>query len=147
MATDLLAALKQAVVGRSLVVKRAETEWIFEFGGGAHKSGCVITASTPWRIVSNGAIAHGSADDGHRFGLPEAIDGEKRSNDALGSKPVIMLEIDSVTADLRISFVEQARLDVFNCSSGYEGWQANFDCEGHKISVIALGGGAIAVIR
>ncbi len=146
MATDLLAALKQVLVGRSCVVERAETDWMFVFGD-IHQSGCVITASAPWRIVSNGAISHGSADDGHRFGLTEGIDGEKRPNDALGSKRVIACEIDSITADLRIGFAGDVRLDVFNCSSGYEGWQATFDCEGDKTSIIALGGGAITAIR
>jgi hypothetical protein len=51
------------------------------------------------------------------------------------------VEVDRQTADLRLVFDAGARLDFFNNSAGYEGWQASVLIEGKERTVIALGGG------
>ena len=69
-------------------------------------------------------ISHGDEDDGQWFGLPEPVNGEARTNELLQGKRVVGVELDEQTADLRIVFDDGVRLDFFNNSSGYEGWQA-----------------------
>jgi hypothetical protein len=57
------------------------------------------------------------------------------------------MELDRVTADLHLHFNGDTRLDVFNNSSGYEGWNVTFHADGHRASVIGMGGGDVAVFR
>jgi len=56
-----------------------------------------------------------------------------------------MVELDEQTADLRVVFDGGARLDFFNNSSGYEGWEASVPSEGGELILIALGGGKLAM--
>lgn len=132
------ATLASALHGRECRVERREADWNFNFG--EHLN---IAASVPWRVVTPDGIAHGAEDDGQWFGLPEPIDGEARTNALLRGQKVVGVELDGQTADLRIVFEGGARLDFFNNSSGYEGWQATVGGQaGHTF--IALGGGKLA---
>ncbi|ANY20180.1 hypothetical protein A6F68_01667 [Tsuneonella dongtanensis] len=71
------------------------------------------------------------------------MDGQARSNELLNSQKVVGVEVDAGTADLRVVFDGGARLDFFNNSSGYEGWQAVIGGQ-NGLTVIALGGGGLA---
>ena len=52
--------------------------------------------------------------------------------------------IDRQMADIALHFDDETRIDVFNNSSGYEGWQATFVVDGIHWTVIAKGGGELA---
>lgn len=84
----------------------------------------------------------GGSDHGHKFGLPEPVDVRIETLRLLTEKPVETARIDVATGDLSITFVGDARIDVFNNSSGYEGWQFG-DRSG--LQLIAQGGGQIAI--
>ena len=96
-----------------------------------------------WRVVTGEGIAHGVDDDGQWFGLTQRVDGEARANELLKGQQVVSVELDSQTADLRLLFDGGARIDFFNNSSGYEGWQASVPAGGKELTVIALGGGGL----
>ena len=85
------------------------------------------------------------SDDGQKFGLPEPINGEARANVLLDGRHVAYIEHDQLTADLHIYFDGETRIDVFNHSSGYEGWQAGFSNGEASGSIIGLGGGDLAI--
>jgi len=105
--------------------------------------GLSISAPPPWRVVTPGGIAFGADDDGHQFGLPQPVDGEARTNELLKGQTVVELEVDDRTADLKIMFDGGARLDFFNNSSGYDGWQASVPVDGRELAIFAQGGGAL----
>jgi hypothetical protein len=130
--------LAAALHGRECRVTRREADWSFDFGGRLN-----IAASVPWRVVTAGGIAHGVEDDGHWFGLARPVEGEARTNMLLQGQKVVDVELDEQTADLRVMFDGGARLDFFNNSSGYEGWQASIPAGGKELTVIALGGGRL----
>lgn len=50
------------------------------------------------------------------------------------------------TGDLRIEFDGNTRIDVFNQSCGYEGWDAYYTAGSARWGVIAMGGGELAVV-
>ena len=64
----------------------------------------------------------GSEDDGHRFGLESPVDARERVTRAVGGEEVTEVSIKKF-GDLDLSFASGATLQVFNGSSGYEGWQ------------------------
>jgi hypothetical protein len=133
------ATLSAALRGRECRVTRREAGWSFDFGERLY-----LTASVPWRIVTAAGIAHGDEDDAQWFGLPQPVDGEQRTNALLKGQKVLSVGVDEQTADLRVVFDGGARLDLFNNSSGYEGWQALVPGDGKELTVIALGGGGLA---
>ena len=47
------------------------------------------------------------------------------------------------TADLTLYFGNGLRLDAFNNSAGYEGWQIGLPNENGDMLIIALGGGEV----
>ena len=130
--------LAAALQGRECRVIKREADWSFDFGDRLN-----IAASVPWRVVTPDGISHGDEDDGQWFGLPEPVNGEARANELLRGQRVAAVELDAQTADLRVVFDGGARLDFFNNSSGYEGWQASVPAGGKELTVIALGGGRL----
>lgn len=108
-------------------------------GGGS------IALPIPWRIVTNGRIAFANGDDGQQFGLPAPVDGEAKANGLIASQSITSVSIDRQTADLVIHFGDAVRLDTFNNSCGYEGWHINLPPENDGMSVVALGGGEVAI--
>ena len=131
------ATLAAALHKRECRVTRREADWSFDFGEGLN-----IAASVPWRVVTSDGIAHGVEDDGQWFGLGQPVDGDARTNELLQGQKVVGVEVDALTADLRVIFDGGARLDFFNNSSGYEGWQAAVGGR-DGLTVIALGGGGL----
>jgi len=141
MQHDQVTEFEASLIGRSCVIGRREHDWAFDLGGGV-----ALAVSAPWRIVSNGRIAFASEDDGHGFGLKARVDGEAEALKLIGDKAITAATVDRETADLMIHFDAAIRIDVFNNSMGYEGWQANYTIHGKSWSLIAMGGGEVALI-
>jgi hypothetical protein len=143
--TDLLNAISDAMQGCSGLGTRMEGGWSFSLtrtdpGGG------VIFVSAPWRIVTGAGIAHAADDDGQWFGLPEPVDGEAKANALLGERRVTSFAVDRVTADIRVEFGGAVRLEVFNNSTGYEGWSATFQVGPEEVTLVGGGGGALSFV-
>jgi hypothetical protein len=111
-----------------------EGQWQFGFTVGWLRVECV------WRAVSAGRIVLGSEDHRQQFGLPEPVDAVLQILTLLGQRTVDTLEIDSLTSDLTIQFTDDVRIDIFNNSSGYEGWHY---CDRQGLELIAQGGGKL----
>ena len=133
--------IKQAFVGRTCFIGREPPFWRADFG-----DQFTMAFRVPWRIVANGRVAFGDEDDGQQFGLSAPLDGEERAASELGERFVEALHIDEETGDLRIEFDGSTRIDVFNQSSGYEGWDAYYTARGERWGVIALGGGELVIV-
>lgn len=140
MNVDWLTWLETALLGRQGEMARREHDWVITFIGGGS-----IALPVPWRIVADGRIALANEDDGQQFGLPAPVDGEAKANGLIASRAITSLSIDRQTADLVIHFGDAVRLDTFSNSSGYEGWHINLPPENGGMSVVALGGGDVAI--
>lgn len=138
---DYLSEFQQAFVGRSCSLEREPPFWRASFG-----DLFTISFKVPWRIVAKGRVALGHEDDGHWFGLPAPLDGEARAACLLAGRLVQAVHLDLETGDLRIVFDGGTRIDLFNHSCGYEGWDAYYDVGGSRWGVIAMGGGELAVV-
>jgi hypothetical protein len=140
MIIDWFPRLEKALLGRQCKIVRREADWVVNLIGGGS-----IALPIPWRIVAYGRIAFADEDDGQKFGLPAPVDGEAMANDLIASRSITSLSIDIQTADLAIHFGDAVRLDAFNNSSGYEGWHINLPPENGGMSIVALGGGDVAI--
>lgn len=141
MEEDWLIELRTAIVGRFGSVEKREADWAFNFNDGG-----AVSLGVPWRIIANGRIAFADEDDGQKFGLPKPIDGEAEANRLLNHRAVIDVSVDPETADLALYFAGGLRLDAFNNSAGYEGWQIILPPERGGLWIIALGGGDVSVL-
>jgi hypothetical protein len=119
---------------------RRENDWNFRFD----KVG-ELAVDSPWRIIASGRIAHADEDDGQKFGLPAPVNGVERAMGLLSGKKIASVEISPASGDLRIQFDGATFLEIFNNSSGYEGWHAIVRGSGKRAHVIAQGGGQIAM--
>lgn len=81
-----------------------------------------------------------SEDDGQKFGLPAPVDAALRAADMLRGIKVLAVRLQGGTADIRLDFADDFRLDVIPSSSGYESWQISAP-GGHWL--VAQGGGQI----
>jgi len=131
--TLLLQWLKGASI-RDVPDLEAEDAWHFGFTVGG------LGVQCPWRVVSGGRIVLGSVDHNQQFGLPKPVNAVSRVSQLLKGKVVEDVKIHDMTSDLTIQFTDDLRLDVFNNSSGYEGWQYG-DSEGLRL--VAQGGGRL----
>ena len=118
----------------SVSFNEVSSEWVFRFDDDV-----ALQAIAPWRVVVDGRIVIGSCDEGHAFGLGDAIDARQQVRDAVGTSPVSRAWTDG-PGDLHVQFGEIVTLHVFNHSAGYEGWQWFGPGERH---VVALGGGRV----
>lgn len=137
---DRIDRFRQAFVGTECHVGKREHDWEFRFGDGLG-----IAVHAPWRVVVAEGIAHADEDHGQLFGLKEPVNGEKRTNDLLRDLRVERIEIDLLTADICIRFAGGQRVDVFNNSSGYEGWVGVLDSGADSLMVIGQGGGQVCI--
>jgi hypothetical protein len=90
--------------------------------------------------VTASGIALGNADHEQKFGLPKPVDAREEAQRLLNAKAV-KVKVSAKTADLLIEFENGSYLEIFNSSSGYEGWECS-DKEG--MLVVARGGGEFA---
>ncbi len=119
---------------------RREADWLFTFCDGVS-----IAVSAPWRLVATERIAFGAEDHGHQFGLDRPIDGAAMTNEVLDGRLVVAVELDDLTGDLCLRFEGGSRIDIFNSSAGYEGWQAALGGQS-GLMVVALGGGGLIAV-
>ncbi len=141
MLHDQVAEFEAILIGRSCVIGRREHDWTFDLCEGVG-----LAVSAPWRIVFDGRIAFASEDDGQMFGLKSPVDGEAEARKLVGDKAITAAALDKETADLVLYFDAATRIDVFNNSMGYEGWQASYGIHDKRWSLIAMGGGEVAFI-
>jgi hypothetical protein len=116
-------------------VVRGDYSWHFAF-----EAGTSLLAECPWRIIANGRIALGSIDDRQQFGLPAPIDAQVLAGELLRGEQVKEVVVVSVSSDLVLTFNGEQRLELFNNSSGYEGWTLS---DPHGKRFIAQGGGQL----
>ncbi|NPD68709.1 hypothetical protein HN018_13140 [Lichenicola cladoniae] len=140
MNRDYLLEFEAILVGQECAISRREHDWLFALSGDGD-----LAVSVPWRVVSQGCIEFGSEDHGHLFGLSVPVDGEEMCRKLIGNRLVTSARVDRQTADLTLHFGSTIRIDIFNNSSGYEGWDAGVDAGSESMRVIALGGGNVAV--
>jgi hypothetical protein len=132
-------AITDSLVGYGCLIERREADWNLHFGRQAN-----VAVSAPWRIVTSDGLAFAAEDDGQQFGLPKPVDGAARANALLKGRTVTQVELDEQTADLRIGFDGNIRLEVFNNSMGYEGWQAYLSLSGgNEVTIVGMGGGGL----
>jgi hypothetical protein len=139
--SDAMDRVLQPLLGRtfdSATFDRQTGEWSFAFDGAV-----VLRVSAPWRVAVHDCIVLGGEDHGHAFGLPGPVDAFAHLTAHLGGKRVVAA-FASATADVAIDFGDGARLEVFNASAGYEGWQ--LDGPGERW-IVGQGGGTLAESR
>jgi hypothetical protein len=112
-------------------------EWVFLFG-----TGVVLRIAAPWRILTDGRIALGHDDHGQQFGLAQPLDGPAVALDLLRDRPVSRFTVTEVTGDAAIDCSGGRVLQIFNSSSGFEGWTLS-GTGGRQ--VVAQGGGSVVV--
>ena len=95
-----------------------------------------------WRIVVAGRIALGSVDHAQRFGLPSPVDAAVEAPEILGQRRVQHIHVAEQFGDLTLDFGDGVRLEIWNGSSGYEGWTA-VGPAGRRI--VAMGGGELII--
>lgn len=116
---DPTCRIGEVIVGLHVTeVLKAEHSWDFAFDSGK----AMINIECTWRIVIDGRIAFGRDDHGQKFGLSAPLDGVRESIQLLSSSRVAAIHIRRGTGDLEIKFENGSRLEIFNSSSGYEGW-------------------------
>jgi hypothetical protein len=108
--------------------------WVFTFSGG-----CALRVAAPWRMVSQTHIAVGHEDDGQWFGLKQPFDAREHITGAVAGQKVTEALVKEF-GDLDLRFSSGSTLQVFNSSSGFEGWQLYGPGERH---VVAQGGGRV----
>ena len=107
----------------------------FEFTGGRAAVDCA------WRIVRDGHLALAHRDHGQQFGLPAPVDAAREATALLAGRPICAGRIDTVLGDVVLEFEGGVRLDVFNDSSGYEGWNMSGP---NGTSLVAGSGGEVS---
>ena len=132
-------ALSEALLGLPCTRIEHPSDWFWQIGFGDNI--VVFGIESPWRLLFQGSIAFGDEDQGQRFGLPEPVDGPARCLEILKATHVTSAGIREGVGDLTITFDNGAMLEIFNHSSGYEGWSCTFE----KLNIIALGGGELAI--
>jgi len=139
MEQDHLSTFEAGLAGRYCSVTRREHDWFFDFGEGWR-----LRVAASWRIVAAGRIALAGQDDGQRLGLPTPLDGEARARELLEARRIAAAVVDRQTADLDLTFEDGTKLQVFNDSCGYEGWDARFPADGGWMLLVGMGGGEVA---
>lgn len=118
------------------VTRFGAESWRFEFEGRT-----TLDVRCPWRIVADGRIALGNGDHGQQFGLPKPLEGKQEAERLLVA-PVAKVTLREPTADLVLELEQGTSLEIFNSSSGYEGWECSTT---DGLLAVALGGGDISV--
>jgi len=94
-----------------------------------------------WRLLSGGALALTSEDDGQRFGVQQPVDAIDELSSALVGRTVDSIGVIPGTADLTLGFGPNV-LQAISNSAGYEAWQI----EGPEGTVaVGQGGGNVVV--
>ena len=130
-------------IGRECTeIRHREYDWIFLF----EEVGTVLCAC-PWRIICDSRIALTNIDDGQLFGLKRPVDGSAKAKELIVGKEVVAVKIAPISSDLSITFEGETLFELFNHSSGYEGWQAIAKLDYEEIHFVAMGGGQLAIFK
>jgi hypothetical protein len=113
-----------------------EGVWQFCFTAGD------LLVECPWKAVEAGSVVLASGDHQQKYGLPEPIDAPSRIRELLKDRIVVGIKIDNVTSDLSVIFTRDFRFEVFNDSSGYEGWTYS---DHHGLKLVQIGDGKMAI--
>lgn len=112
-------------------------EWVFVF-----TDGISLRVGSPWRASSNEGIEVGSNDLLQTFGLSTPLDIPMNMLDMVGGKAISSAATNQL-GDLKIEFDGALVIEVFNGSSGYEGWQLAIP---GQQTIVGMGGGGIQVV-
>ena len=137
----IIARYTQAMVGRRCLVEAREHDWLFDFG-----RGWMLQVAAAWRLVGKEGVIFANRDDDAEQLRTWPLGGDTVAGKALKRKKVAAVHVDQATGDLSVVFDETLRLQVFNNSAAYEGWQAHFGIDGHNVSLVGLPGGGIAFV-
>jgi len=107
----------------------------FEFTGGVASIYCA------WRLVRHGRLVRAHSDHGQQFGLPAPVDVAHDASELLRERPITGGRIDPVLGDFVLEFEGDLRLEVFNDSSGYEGWLLSGP---NGTTLVAISGGEVS---
>jgi hypothetical protein len=113
-----------------------EGMWQFCFAAGD------LLVECPWKAIEAGSVVLASGDHQQKYGLPEPIDAPSRIRELLKDRVVEGVEVDSATSDLSLTFTRDFRFEVFNDSSGYEGWKYSDD---HGLKLVQIGDGKMTI--
>ena len=116
----------------------APGEFLFHFGAAGLRLSCA------WRLRQDGRIILAHADHGQRFGLPAPVDVPAAALAHLAGRVIVGGRIEDHVGDIILEFSEGCRLEVFNDSSGYEGWSMTAP-DGTQL--IAASGGEVSSYR
>jgi hypothetical protein len=126
-----------AWIGRECTqVECRDYDWVFSFEDAGK-----VTCECPWRIICDNHIALTNIDHRQLFGLKAPIDGPRKARELFDRRKVISVKVAPISGDLAISFEDAVTLEIFNHSSGYEGWNAG----SQGFYVVAMGGGRLAI--
>ena len=81
----------------------------------------------------------GYADHAQQFGLPAPVNSIREAKQLLSNR-IAKVKIHERTADLVIEFEGDVAFEVFNSSSGHEGWECSSD---NGLLAIGVGGGEL----
>jgi hypothetical protein len=137
---NLAEILLSDLVGLSCTKVKKPSDWFWQFIFG--KAEAVIGVEGYWRLIANDKLAFGCEDDGQQFGLPEPVNGVTLCTQLLQHQRVKSFELQPDVSDLFVNFENDARLEIFNTSAGYEGW--SYQASNGKM-MHALGGGDVAI--
>jgi hypothetical protein len=130
-----------AWIGRECTeVQRREYDWVFSF-----ENAGAVTCACPWRIICDDHIALANIDDGQLFGLKVPVNAPAKAKELFAGKKVVSVQAAPKSADLTVSFERETILELFNHSSGYEGWQATAQNGSASYFLVAMGGGRLAM--
>ena len=141
MTAALLARFAQSLIGRRCIAEHREHDWSFNFGRGT-----VITVAAAWRLLTLEGVAFADRDLAEGRPMPWPLGGETAPERLLKRRKVEAVDIDAVTGDLRIQFEGDIRLEVFNNSATYDGWQADFAIDRQAVCLVGAPGGGVAFV-
>jgi hypothetical protein len=90
--------------------------------------------------VTSGGVLLGHCDHQQQFGLLKPMDAKQIAQRLLEAI-VVQVTIREGTTDLFLVFENGVALEIFNTSSGYEGWECSTN---DGFLAIAMGGGGLA---
>jgi len=97
-----------------------------------------LTVQCPWRIQRESRIAITGEDHEQQFGLPSPLDAATEAMRILSGLHIENVNILEQTGDIDFEFDHGTRMNLFNNSSGYEGWSCSTPT---GLRVIGMGGG------
>lgn len=141
MEPAILGRFVEGLVGRRCDIDKREHDWTFDFG-----DGCVVAVAAAWRLVNDEGVAFADREDVADRPVLRLLGGDSAPERLLRRRKVRRAELTPVTGDLTIVFDNGLKLEVFNNSAHYEGWQAYFALDGESVCLVGLAGGGVSAV-